>query len=226
MGKLLVRALILSGVLVLGMLIGVVGGRLPVFASFNPFQSNPPTKVSNGDYCHFYEMTLANDLHVSTSQLEQANKDALQKTIDQLADTGKITLSEQVVLEAALQQYGSDPCTNLPKAVAALMSNPALKQQLTQIHTKLVNDVAKSLNLAPATLETDLAQGQTIPQLAQQQKVALADVNAAYLKSVKTILSQYVQNETITQDQADLLYGLVAQAVSNGHYPLLEPLKK
>ncbi len=222
MRKLMVRALIGSGLLLLGMIIGVVGGRLPVFAAVNLFQSNPSTNVNSGDYCHLYEKTLANDLHVSVSALEQANKDALRKTIDQLAKDGKITAAEQMALQGALQMYGSDPCTNLPQAASALMSNPVVKQQLAAIHTKLVHDVAQALQLAPSTLEYELSLGKTMAQIAGQQYLPVSVANKAYLASVKSILAQFVKNKDITQDQSDLLYNLAVQAVSAGHYPLLE----
>ncbi len=226
MRKLLVRTLLAGGLLLAGIVIGVVGGRLPVLASVNFFGIDTAPQASSGDYCHFYEMTLANHLHVSVSALEQANRDALQKTIDQLAKDGKITAAEQTALESALQQAGADPCNNLPQAVAALVSNPALKQELAVIHASLVTDVAKSLHLAPSVLEANLAQGKTIPELAQEQRVPLADVNKAYLDSVKAILAQLVQQQFITQDQSTLLYDLAARAVSNGQYPLLAPMKE
>ena len=73
MSKVLVRALMVSGLLLLGIMIGVVGGRLPVFASMNLFQNNTSNAAASGDYCHFYEMTLANNLHVIASDLEQAS---------------------------------------------------------------------------------------------------------------------------------------------------------
>jgi AraC-like DNA-binding protein len=225
MPKLLIRALMISGLLMVGIMIGVVGGRLPVFASMNLFPNNSSADTANGDYCHLYETTLANNLHVSTSDLEAANKDALQKTIDQLARDGKITPAEQLALDAEVQKYGSDPCNGLPQAAADLMNNPMLKQQLAQIHTQLVNAVAPSLQLAPSTLEYELSQGKTIAQIAQEQHLTVTDANTAYLKSVQGILSQYVQNQTITQDQSDLLYNLITQAVANGQYPLLQEVK-
>ena len=157
--------------------------------------------------------------------LEQANKDALQKTIDQLAKDGKITPAEQLALDAAVQKYGADPCNGLPRAAADLMNNPMVKQQMAQIHTKLVHDVAPSLQLAPSTLEFELSQGKTVAQIAQEQHLPVTDANAAYLKSVKGILGQYVQNKTITQDQSDLLYSLVTRAVNNGQYPFLQEVK-
>lgn len=221
LSKLLVRIVLGGGLLLVGMFIGVIGGRLPVFASMNLFQDVTPP-VSNGDYCLLYETTLANDLHVSTSALEQANVDALQKTINQLAKDGKITTSEQLALEAGLMQAGRDPCKNLPAVASSLMSNPALKQQLAAIHTKLVNDVAPSLKLLPSTLNLELSAGKPIVQIAEEQQVPLSDVNTAYLKSVKAILAQHVKSQDITQDQADWLYSVDVQAVNNGHYPLLD----
>lgn len=225
MPKLVVRALMVSGLLLLGIIIGVVGGRLPVFASMNLFSNNTSANANNADYCHLYETTLANNLHVSASDLEQANKDALQKTIDQLAKDGKITPAEQLALDAAVQKYGADPCNGLPQAAAALMSSSLVQQQLAQIHTKLVNDVAKGLQLAPSTLEFELSQGKTIAQIAQEQRLPVEHANAAYLKSMKTILSQFVQDKSLTQDQSDLLYSLVVRSVKNGQYPLLQEVK-
>jgi len=224
MSSMLGKALMIGGVLVLGMIIGVVGGRLPAFASVNLFQTNATANVSSGDYCHFYEASLASNLHVSTSQLEQANRDALQKTIDQLANDGKITPAEQLALESALQQAGTDPCTNLPKVIASVMSNPALKTQLDQAHNILVTNVAKTLHLLPTTLDSELSQGKTLMQIAQEQNVAISEVNDTYLNTMKVMLTQLVQQQDITQDQYNLFYGLAAQAVSQGHYPLLEPV--
>lgn len=222
MSRLLVRMLIGSGLLIVGMFVGVVGGRLPVLASVNLFQSNTSPNANNGDYCQFYEMTLANDLHVSESTLEKDNVDALQQTINQLAKNGKITSTEQLALEATLLQAGSDPCKNLPATLSSLMNSPAFQQQTAAIHTKLVNDVAPSLHLLPTTLAYELSTGKTIPQIAQEQQVPLSGVNTAYLKSVQSILAQYVKNKDITQDQSDWLYSMAIQAVSSGHYPLLE----
>lgn len=224
MRSLLGKALMVGGLLVLGMVIGVVGGRLPVFASVNLFQPSSPANVNSGDYCHFYEAQLASNLHVSTSDLEQANKDALQKTIDQMANDGKITPAEQMALDSALQQAGTDPCTNLPKVISSLMNNPALKAQLTQAHNTLVTNVAKTLHLLPATLDAELSQGKTMLQIAQEQNVAISEVNGTYLNTVQVMLTQLVQQQDITQDQYNLLYGLAVQAVSQGHYPLLEPV--
>jgi hypothetical protein len=118
--------------------------------------------------------------------------------------------------------YGSDPCTSLPQAAAALMSNPAVQQQLAAIHTKLVHDVALALRLVPSTLEYELSTGKTIAQIAGEQYLPVSVANTAYLASVKSILAQFVKDQDITQDQSDLLYNLALQAVSGGHYPLLE----
>ncbi len=222
MSRLLVRILIGGALLITGMFIGVVGGRLPALASVNLFQVSTPIPTSTGDYCQYYETTLANNLHVSTRTLEQANIAALQQTINQLAKNGKITATEQLALEAALLQAGSDPCKNLPAVLSSLMSNPAVGQQVAAIHTTLVNAVAPTLNLSSTALENDLLAGKTIPQLAQQQHVSLSDVNAAYLKAVQSILAQDVKNQDITQDQANWLYSAAAQAVSQGQYPLLQ----
>jgi AraC-like DNA-binding protein len=225
MRKPLVRALIGSGLLVLGILIGAVAARLPVFASSTGPQNRTLPQAGPGDYCHLYEQILANELHVSTSALEQANRDALQKTINQLAQDGQITAAEQSMLRGLVQKYGTDPCTSLASAGSDLANNPAVQQLLAQVHTVLVSAVAQSLNMSPATLESDLSQGKTIPQIAQEQHVPLSTVNAAYLNAAKSVLAQAVSAQVITQGQADLLSGLATIAVNNGYYPLLQPAR-
>ena len=183
--------------------------------------SQAPAK---GNYCAIYEQALASDLNVSTGALERANLDAIQKTLDQMRADGKITAVEETQIVQLLQQVGMQPCTHLtPKAVMTyLENNPVVQQQIANAHATLVAAVAAKLGLTPAVLEADLAKGQTVAALASARKVSLADVNAAYLDTARTLLSQAVSGGILTTQQSKLVYGLAAEAVKGGQYPLLD----
>ena len=211
----------IGGVIVLAVVFAggfLLGGHASAQAAS---ASQAPAK---GDYCTLYEQTLASELKVSTGALEQANLDAIQKTLDQMRADGRITAIEETQITQLLQQVGKQPCTSLtPKAVMTYLQNdPIVQQQLANAHATLGAAVAAKLGVTPDTLSADLAKGQTIAQLASAHKVSIADVNAAYLAAAQSLLSQAVSGGILTQEQAKYLYELAAGAVTSGQYPLLE----
>lgn len=179
---------------------------------------------AKGDYCQLYEQTLARDLNVTTGALEQANLDAMQKTLDQMRADGKITATEETQAVQLLQLVGKQPCTHLmPKTVMTFLENdPVVQQQVANAHATLVAAVATALKVTPGALEADLAKGQTVAQIASAQKVSIADVNTAYLGAAHGLLAQAVSGGILTQEQATYLNDLLAGAVKSGQYPLLE----
>lgn len=227
MRKRIVFGLAGSGIFLVGLLVGIIfSGALPVFASnsnANAQRASTP-RANNNAYCQLYEQQLAQDLGVTTAKLEQANQDAAQKTIDKMYADGKITAYEKSQLEQRLQQFKSNPCQALSKVQTGKASgaNGALNALASGARPALEKAVADKLGITTATLEADLAAGQTIPQIAQARHVATSDVNAAYLAQVQTTLSQAVTGGFITQAQSNIAYQAIQRAVTNGHYPLLE----
>lgn len=212
-----------GGLLLIGVLVGVIfGGNLRALAAGN---SNAPAKATAGDqasYCQLYMQTLASDLGVTTDKLKSANQDAAQKVIDQLASDGKISAAQKTELTQALQKYAGSPCAFVNMAAARKGLGSGIMQALAPARAAVESAVSGSLKISTSTLESDLAAGQTIPQIATAQKVNLSDVNTAYLNAVKSQLGSAVSSGLITQAQSDALYTRVQQAVQNGHYPLLE----
>lgn len=212
------------GLFAAGLLAGMLtSGGIPALAATGSQHSTPAAK---GAYCHTYLNALASDLHVTQAQLLAANKDALQKTIDQMAADGKLTAAQKSKLEQRLNALGSNPCALLavrpraggPGAGARGALGPlgqAARQQIEQA-------VAGALKISTATLQADLAAGQTIPQIAQAQHVDISAVNSAYLNAAKAALASAVSSGALTQDQSNAAYSMLQQAVANGHYPLLQ----
>jgi hypothetical protein len=171
-------------------------------------------------YCHLYEQTLAHNLGVRVSRLESANVAALETTAHQAYTDKAITQSQLQNALNHINQLRSDPCT----AVANIISQKHHGgKQFAGAHQAVLTAVAGALHMQPAMLESDLASGETLPQIAASQNAKLADVNTAYLDAVHGQLSQAVSSGKITQAQANAVYSQIEQAVAHGKYPLLQP---
>jgi len=208
--------------LVVGVLAGMIFGdniRALVAGS-----GNPTAKATPGDrasYCQLYMQTLASNLGVTTDKLKSANQVAAQKVIDQLAKDGKISADQKNQMTQALQKYASSPCAFVNVAAGRKGMTHDFHQALAPARAAIESAVAGALKISTSTLESDLAAGQTIQQIAAAQKVNVSDVNTAYLNAVKSQLSSAVSSGAITQDQSNAVYSWVQQAVQSGRYPLL-----
>jgi hypothetical protein len=113
---------------------------------------------------------------------------------------------------------GNQPSSSYSQAVstAAAANSGASASYLPPVVT-----TAKALGISPATLQSDIQAGETVPQLAQAQHVALSTVNAAYLEGVQQANEQAVQGGGVTQAQADQQYQQEVQQVQQGQYDIL-----
>jgi hypothetical protein len=71
------------------------------------------------------------------------------------------------------------------------------------MHTQVLTDLAKALNLSLTDLQSQLQAGQTLDQIAQAQGVTQAQLETALETSLKDNLAKAVSAGTITQAQAD-----------------------
>src|SRR5215469_1933047 len=213
-----------------GILAGVIlSGGIPAFARSTSATTTPTARASTATgYCQLYEQTLANQLGASETKLENANSAALKAVINQMAKDGKISSKQQSLLLQALQEYSSQPCSHMNQLLnlARRGSGGELQQLMAGARQSIEPAVAAKLGISTQTLNSDLAAGQTIPQIAATRHVALSSVNQAYLGAVQTLLTQAVSQGYLTKDQSSALYGQISAAVQNGHYPLLESGRK
>lgn len=207
------RIAILLGVLALSvMAAGSVFARSLGTAHRSAGSPNPQ------EYCMLYDQTLASKLHVSVAQLDAARVSALRTAIQKAYSDGAITQSQEQDLLSRANQLATNPCAVVGRMAA---EHQAMGQVLAGAHQAVVTAVAASLNMPGATLESDLAAGQTVQMIAAAQHVSLDTVNAAYLGAIHSQLQTAVSNQKITQAQADAAYSAFQRAVNNGVYPLL-----
>jgi hypothetical protein len=217
----------LAGVVLLlvGMAGGmVIGGHFIAQAAAPQHYTVRSDNTQVSKYCAIYEQTLANDLKIAPSALEQANIDAVTQVLNQMVKDGQITKTERDQIIPLLKQLGVSPCTQLNSQAIMkyLQGNPLIVQQALAAHAALNTAVAGALHMTPDALTTALGNGKTVAQLAKQQGVAISAVNTAYLNAAKAFLAQAVSSGMITQAQADELNKTLASAVAKGSYPLLD----
>ncbi len=216
-----------GGIFVAGLLAGMIAsGGLPAFAA-GPSSTGTPSASGDSKYCQTYLSTLASELHVTQQQLAQDDQAAIEKTLDQMQADGKITAAQKAKIEQELQNASQHPCALLGRGLRTGRGGRGgpgahLGAQLQGARQQIEAAVAGSLNLSAATLESDLASGQTIAQIAKTQGASISAVNTAYENAVQAALKTAVSNGTLTQAQSSALYAKIQQAVAAGHYPLLE----
>ncbi len=213
-----------AGIFLAGLLAGgVLSGVLPAFASNNASSATGAANTK-GDYCALYEQTLASKLNVKTADLEQANSEALQTVIKQMYADGKITSQQESKLLQQATSLKSGACSRLAALAGKARHGGAGKANaaLAGARQAIEAQVAPTLHLTAAQLDSDLKAGQTVSDIAAAQKVNLSDVSKAYLSAVQSQLSKAVSAGMLTQAQSDALYSRVQQAANAGHFPLLE----
>ncbi|HEX8730893.1 MAG TPA: hypothetical protein VF725_02430 [Ktedonobacterales bacterium] len=215
--------------LAIGLAIGViVGPGLQALAAGghpNAAAANTPTPAA-GAYCQLYIQTVSKDLGVNQSQLQSANKDALQAVINKMYADGKISQAQKTSAEQELTQYASDPCAAIAAMAshkgAGSVSSGAASQALSGARSALLTAVAGALHISSASLQSELNGGKTVAQVISEKGASKSAVNAAYLSAAQGQLNAAVKAGTMTQAQSTSAYSFLQQIVASGHYPLLD----
>lgn len=212
--------------LAIGLAIGVIlGPSLQALAASRNASAAPATTPTVGGYCQLYLDTASKDLGVSQQQLVNANKDALQKVIDQMAADGKLTQTQKARAEQDLSRYAGNPCAALQAAAQAKHGHGvsgSQSQAISGARATLISAVAGALNTSSSALQSELNAGKTVSQIITEKGASKSAVNAAYLKAVQSQLAKAVSGGKLSQSQSDMMYSFIQQAVASGHYPLLD----
>jgi hypothetical protein len=156
-----------------------------------------------------FRQGLASRLHIPEDQLDAAVSGALGDTTAQLVKDGKLTQEQANHLTAIagdlFKGVSIPPSANLIGNFMGLM--PFSLDQLRQVES----DVAQTLKLQTAELETQLKAGQSLADIAKTQGVDLQKVKDTILSSGKTQLDAAVKAGKLTQQQADQAYQMAPQ---------------
>ena len=215
--------------LVLGLVVGVIAGpSLQALAAGGQASAAAATPTA-GNYCQLYEQTVSSKLGVSQSQLESANKDALQAVINKMYADGKMTAAQKAQAEQELKQYATNPCAALQAAAQARQaqgSGAGASSSQTQLiggaRTALLTAVAGAMNISASALQSELSSGKTVAQVITEKGASKSAVDTAYLKSAQSQLSAAVSKGALSQSQSSMAYSFIQQSVASGDYPLLD----
>lgn len=214
--------IVAGGAAVVAILVAL-GFGVQAFASANAANAAALTTATNS-YCAQYESALAGKLNTSTSTLEQANKAAAQAVLNQMVKDGKITAAQETQIENQLQAANYQLCPGFggPHGFGGHggPGGPMAGVFTSTLHATIEKDVAAKLGISTTTLESDLANGQTVAQIASAQKVSLSAVESVYLADVQNALKS---DTSLASTQATDIYTKIKSAADSGHYVLLGP---
>ena len=164
--------------------------------------SPSPSPSGSKNYAQVFVDKLAEILHLTPAQTQDALKQAELQTVDQMLKDGKITQQQADALKARINagqglgfgfgRHGHD----------GFKANRALMHDLM---TAELNAVASALHMSPTDLQSALRSGKSLSDLETQQKVSDSAVKTAMKNAAKGVLDNAVKAGTITQAQADAI---------------------
>lgn len=186
-----------STLLLAAILVGAFfAGPLIASASSSQNQATAASSATNPS-CELYLQTLASKLNVSVTTLEQDQAAARDAVINQAVKDGKLTQAQATAIEQRIASRQA--CTG--KARGLGVESAILRQTLAQNRSALISQIAPSLHLTAAQLQSDLQNGQTLSQIAKAQNVSESQLHTIALNAVQSVLNQEQQAGKITQWQ-------------------------
>jgi hypothetical protein len=198
----------------------VIGGTLMSTVLANP--STAPSTATNGgglavdaktgQYCQTFLDEFAKQLGVSESALLPASKAAFDAAIDKAVANGDLPKAIGDAMKMRIANASGDGCGLFAARFRHLFKN-TLK---TGIRTDLGQAAASSLHLTLDELKAKLKSGESLKDIAKDQKVDYATVTAAIESAAKTDLDKLVKAGTITQERENTMLDRLDQALKNG----------
>ena len=210
----------------------LVGGTLISVVAANSGASSPTasttlsTTSQPGPYCQTFLDTFAAKLGVDESALAPAAKAAADAAIDKAVSDGKLskTLGDQ--LKARIANSNANGCALLGARLRGLVRTTVVGD----IGRDMIQAAANALHLSVADLKSKIVGGETLKQVAADQKVDYSTVTAAVLAATKTDLDKLVSAGKLTADRETAILNRIDKALANGRLgrgriarPLLRP---
>ncbi|HLY35520.1 MAG TPA: hypothetical protein VKU35_02280 [Candidatus Limnocylindria bacterium] len=209
----------------------LVGGTLISVVAANSGGSSPTsttlaTDSQPGAYCQTFLDTFAAKLGVDESALLPAAKAAADAAIDKAVADGKLsqTLGDQ--LKARIAKANGNGCALLGQRWQRLVRGTVVGD----IGADMIQAAASALHLSIADLKSKIVGGETLKQVATDQKVDYAAVAAAVHAAAKTDLDKLVSAGKLTAARETAILDRIDRALANGRLgrdrirpPLLRP---
>jgi len=145
-----------------------------------------------------YSDALADSLGISRSELNEKRKAAVDETLDEAVDNGRLT------------QEQADKIKNHDWGRAGKLVDTA-KNALTDIF----GAAASTLGMTTEELRTELKDGKSLADIAAEQNVGTDKLKADITAEIDEQLDKAVADGTITQERADAIAKKVAEHIDD-----------
>jgi hypothetical protein len=198
------------------LLVGVTGFGLYHFvsAAINPTAVPGQTNSTNlmPQYWELFVKTFAENLGVNVTKLDSAFVTAINTTVDQAVQDGKITQSQADSIKSRYSQGLSG--LNNGNGLPLLGIGRGFDRQGMNGWDYLTNsDIASALGISETDLNSDFQAGQSIADIAKAQNKDLSTVKQTLLADVKSRLDSDVSNDKLTQSQAEQIYQNLSNSI-------------
>ena len=169
----------------------------PAGAQSTDAQAAAVEKAATSSVCSDFMKNFANEIHKSQAEINAAFQKAI---ADTLADEVKSKQITQAQADAIRKKLANQtPCTlpNNPGRGGGHAPVPTIKGFMQQY----LAAAAAALGVTQAQLQSDLAGGQSLSQVAASRNVSESDFRAKLIANVKPSLDAAVTNKTLTAAQ-------------------------
>jgi polyhydroxyalkanoate synthesis regulator phasin len=187
-GSALLLGAVLFGAFFAGPLLASAQTSRPQATGTPVAQTNP--------YCEQYLQDLAGRLNVSVATLQQDKLAAREDVIAQMVKDGKLTQSQANAIISRLESHQA--CTGNNRLWGLRIVVSSLRHYVTQLESQ----VAQGLHLSVSQLQADLKSGKSLNQIAAQQGISTAQLQAVAQGAIQSAVNQAVHDGNLTRTQA------------------------
>lgn len=168
------------------------------------------TSRGQAGYADFFLSAFASHLGIGVDRVKEAYQQAISDTLDQAVKDGKLTHDQadklknnltnrldQGMLPGILGWYRFGPFERFGPDRGVLIGRKGAFE---------LSSFANALSMTQADLASELRSGKTIADVAKEKNIDLTQVKTSVLSDLKSKLDQVVQNDKLTQAQADEIY--------------------
>ena len=185
----------------------------------SPSANGGPWLGDAGEYCDVYLDTLAGELGVSRDDLLPAGQAAAKAAIDAAVAAGDLDADRAAELKERIDAIEDAGCGGLLGGIG----HPFIRGFAHGVvHADVIDAAADALGLDRSELFERFADGDSLEDIAADQKVAYDEVKADVLAALDADLDAAVANG-LDQERADAVHDRAAAWLDNGGEPRLGP---
>lgn len=215
------KTLGIAGGLVTAALIG--GTLISAVAAVPSTSSAPSTAALANDsadaakYCATWQQTFASELEVSVDKLVPAAKAATLAAIDAAVKNGELPSDVADRIKAQVNAADGDGC----RLLGGFLHGIARHGVRADARHDVLGAASSALGMTSEDLMKALRSGDSLKQIASDQKVDYDTVSKAITDAAKTDFDALVSAGKLTQARADEMLSRLTDALKSGDFPHL-----